>query len=107
MENSYIYVDICWICVNNRPFSIVEDEGFRAALKFIQPKFDPPSASTISNYIDNMYKEEKVKLIEELKEIDFVAVTTDGGSSSNATSFQDLNVHYFDEDLKLKSSILY
>ena len=95
-----------WICVNNRPFSIVEDEGFRAALKFIQPEFDPPSASTISNYIDNMYKEEKVKLIEELKEIDFVAVTTDGGSSSNATSFQDLNVHYFDEDLKLKSSIL-
>ena len=95
-----------WICVHNRPFKIVEDEGFKAALKFIQPEYEPPSADTIASYIDKRYNEEKTKLIEELKEIDFVAVTTDGGSSTNATSFQDLNVHYFDEDLQLKSSIL-
>ena len=95
-----------WICVNNRPFSIVEDEGFIEAMKFIQPEYELPCAKTIVSYIDRTYNEEKSKLMEELKEIDFVAVTTDGGSATNSTSFQDLNVHYIDKDFNLKSNIL-
>jgi hypothetical protein len=34
--------------------------------------------------------------------VEFVAVTTDGGTSSNAVSFQDTKVHYLDEDLNMK-----
>ena len=32
--------------------------------------------------------------------------STDGGTSSDATSFQDTNVHYIDKDMELKSHCL-
>ena len=95
-----------WTCLNTRPFSIVNDEGFIAFIKFIAPEYELPSHTTIVNYIQNLYDEEKQKLQDELKDVAFCAVTTDGGSSSNATSFQDINVHYLDKDLELKSKVL-
>ena len=46
--------------------------------------------------------ETQKKIVEKLANVEFVAVTTDGGTSSNAVSFQDTNVHYLDEDLLMK-----
>ena len=96
-----------WCCKNNRPFSIVNDEGFIEFMNCVAPQYDlPSSANTVANYIDRMYDEEKEKLKEELKEVSYCAITTDGGSATNATSFQDINVHYLDKDLNLKSRVL-
>ena len=73
----------------------------------VAPQYDlPSSANTVANYIDRMYDEEKEKLKEELKEVSYCAITTDGGFATNATSFQDINVHYLDKDLNLKSRVL-
>ena len=83
-----------WTCLNTRPFSIVNDEGFIAFIMFIAPEYELPSDTTIVNYIQNLYDEEKEKLQEELKNVDFCAITTDGGSSSNATSFQDIYLDF-------------
>ena len=95
-----------WIIESSRPFDIVSDPGFLDYSNSICPEFDVPSRQTITNYIEQFHKEKKEELKAELEPIEFVAVTTDGGSSTNAVSFQDVNVHYVNKDWQLKSATL-
>ena len=44
--------------------------------------------------------------MDNLENVEICAITTDGGTSSDATSFQDINVYYIDEDMQLKSHCL-
>ena len=41
-----------------------------------------------------------------MENIEFCSVTTDGGTSSNAISYLDVNVHYIDQEFNLKSTVL-
>ena len=95
-----------WLVAESRPLKLVEDEGFRHFMEYLCPEYQVPSASTMSNYIDRLYEEEKEKLIKSLHEIEHVAITTDGGSSTNAVSFQDVNCHFVDENWELVSHTL-
>ena len=45
-------------------------------------------------------------VIKELEEVEFVSLTTDGGTSSNAVSFLDINAHYIDKNFEMKSVVL-
>ena len=47
-----------------------------------------PKRKTVARYIKDLYDEEKEKVKASLEDVEFCAITTDGGSSSNATSFQ-------------------
>ena len=76
-----------WLCTNSRPVSIVEDEGFIDFIRCIQPQFEVPSHTTMSNYISDIYEDIKVKTMKDLEKQDYVSVTTDGGSSSNTVSY--------------------
>ena len=95
-----------WVCRNSRPLSIVEDEGFRELINFLAPEYEVPTHTTISANISSYYEEEKKKLRDELENIEFCSVTTDGGTSSNAISYLDVNVHYIDQEFNLKSTVL-
>ena len=44
--------------------------------------------------------------MDNLENAEICAITTDGGTSSDATSFQDINVYYIDEDMQLNSHCL-
>ena len=77
-----------WFCKSSRPTAMVSDPGFHAFLALACPEYDPPSQSTITKYIRSLYEVKKKQLTERLAEIEFCAVTTDGGTSSDATSFQ-------------------
>ena len=91
-----------WVAKDSRPVSIVEDEGFIRLMAMARPEYVVPVHNTISNYIENLYKEEKARVKQELGEIEYVAKTTDGGSSSNCSSFQETGVHGITEDFHLK-----
>ena len=45
---------------------------------------------TLSKYIEELYQKEHKKIKSSLEDVEFCAITTDGGTSSNATSFQVL-----------------
>ena len=85
---------------------MVKDPGFLAFMEYTCPEFEVPSTQTISNRVKEIYAKEKEKLKEKLREVDWVAITTDGGTSTNAISYQDTNVHFLDENLKLVSYVL-
>ena len=55
----------------------------------------------MTKYIKEMYDSKKKEIVEKLKDVEFYGVTSDGGTSVNAVSFQDTNVHYLDRDLFL------
>ena len=95
-----------WLCVNSRPSYLVEDEGFRYFMEMACPEYEVPCSNTINNYIKELYISEKEKIADRLAEVEFVAITSDGGTSSNAVSFQDTNVHYITEDMHLVSHCL-
>ena len=95
-----------WLVAESRPLQLVEDEGFRNLMEYLCPEYQVPAASTITNYIDRLYNEEKEKLIKVLHNIENVAITTDGGSSTNAVSYQDVNCHFVSEDWELVSHTL-
>ena len=95
-----------WIVTSSRPFEIVEDPGFIAYSNSIRPEYDVPCRQTITNYIEREYTKKKDELKKELEPIEFVALTTDGGSSSNAVSFQDVNVHFINSEWDMKSATL-
>ena len=95
-----------WVCKNSRPISIVEDEGFLELLDYLCPEYKVPTHTTISNYIKAEYKVMKQDVKEELKNIEFMAGSTDGGTSINAVSFQDTNVHVITNNWELRSYTL-
>jgi hypothetical protein len=91
-----------WFCKDSRSSLMVEDEGFKRVMELAAPEYDMPCAKTISTYIQTLYEEEKKKIMECLKEPEHMALTSDGGTSSNAVSFQATNVHFIDADINLK-----
>ena len=95
-----------WFCKSSRPAQMVEDKGFRVLMNMVCPQYEVPSKWTIGVYIGKLYEEEKKRINDNLEKIQFCAVTTDGGTSSNAVSFQDTSVQYIDNNLLMKTHIL-
>ena len=91
-----------WFVKDTRPAEMVEDEGFRRLMAMLKPEYIVPCANTITKYIENLYIEDKSRIEKELVKLEFVAVTTDGGSSSNCSSFQEVGLHGLTEDFKMK-----
>ena len=91
-----------WFVKDSRPANMVEDEGFVRFMEQAQPQYIVPSRWTITSYIEKLYVEVKEKVKDELKKIEFVAKSTDGGSSSNASSFQETGVHGITDDFQMK-----
>ena len=82
-----------WFVQDTRSANMVEDEGFIKMMAIACPEYETPCSNTISNYIDELYIQEYERVKNELEGFEFLAMTTDGGSSSNARSFQEMGVH--------------
>ena len=79
---------------------------FRSFMALVCPEYEVPSHTTMTSYIRDLYVKEKEKVIEKLSAQEFVLITTDRGTSSNAVSFQDISVHYLDKDLHMQCHTL-
>ena len=90
-----------WFVKDSRPAEMVEDEGFRRLMALLRPEYSVPCANTITKYIEKLYIDDKARIEKELEKTEFVAVTTDGGSSSNCSSFQEVGVHALSEEFEL------
>jgi hypothetical protein len=91
-----------WFVKDTRPAQMVEDEGFRRLIAMVRPEYIVPCANTITSYIEELYIETTKQIKKELEDIEHVAVTTDGGSSSNCSSFQEVGLHGLTKNFELK-----
>ena len=70
-----------WFCKNSRSTAMVEDEGFAAFMALACPSYQLPSRKTLSKYIEELYQKEHKKIKSSLEDVEFCAITTDGGST--------------------------
>ena len=76
-----------WLCKDSRPSQLVEDKAFKNFLGILKPEYEVPCKSTMASCIRNIYGENRKIIEEKLEKVEFVAIKTDGGSSSNTVSF--------------------
>lgn len=94
------------MCIkDNRPFSVVDDEGFRELVWELNPLFKIPSRWTVARDCLSIHKEESRKLKDLLKG-QTVSLTTDTWSSVQNFNYMCLTAHWIDDDWVLQKKIL-
>lgn len=91
--------------IDCRPFSMVEDTGFKNFIKLLNPSYTLPSRKTLSNtalpYLyEKCVSDMKIKMKAEALSI---CLTTDCWTSINNQSFLALTAHYLDSNFSLNS----
>ncbi|KAJ6642652.1 E3 SUMO-protein ligase ZBED1, partial [Pseudolycoriella hygida] len=88
-------------------YSIVENTGFRYLMNILAPNYHVPSRKVFSHErVPKLHQATKQIIIEEIKEADYFAITTDGWTSTNSHKFIALTLSFIDENWKLISRVL-
>ncbi|KAK9287930.1 hypothetical protein L1049_016375 [Liquidambar formosana] len=95
------------IIIDELPFKFVEREGFKQFVSVLQPRFQLLSRSTVAKDCLNLYKNEKIKLRNQLKHcVQRISLTIDLWTSLQNISYMCLTAHFIDMDWKLHKRIL-
>ncbi|KAH9769347.1 BED-type domain-containing protein [Citrus sinensis] len=95
------------IVLDELPFSVVENAGFRHFYSVAAPRYLLPSRRTISRDTLEMYLEEKVKLKSLLVgNKQRVSLTTDIWTSITTASYMVITAHFIDRDWNLHRKII-
>ena len=89
-----------------RPLSIVEGEGFKRLMNYVEPGYTVPSHTHITTICRHLYSELKEKLILEIASCKYVALTTDIWTSAVVQGFITLTAHYITDSWELCSKVL-
>lgn len=89
------------------PLSIIDDIHFRKLLLFLDPRIVLPCRKTLTtSLLPNLYEEAKGKLLLELEQCSYVALTSDGWTSSIGDPYITVTVHYVNKKMKMISRVL-
>ena len=89
------------------PIAIVEDKEVVESYTITDPRLTVPTRRTMTRDIKKIFQEMKAKTIEDFSAIEWFNCTNDGGSTSGARSFVDVNVHFLTKNFTLKKKILW
>ena len=88
-----------------RPLSIVEDQGFKQLLNYIEPNYRVPSRPHITSICQKLYLSEKEKLLEKLQSR-YVSLTSDLWTSHAIQAYLTVTVHFINEEWNMESYVL-
>ena len=89
------------------PFNLVENDDFIKYITFCDPRQVLPSRGSLMDSIDNIFKEEKEKKINELAANNSkFSLTCDGWTSLNSMPFFAITIHYVDSNYVLRDTVL-
>ena len=96
-----------FIAKDMRPFSVVDNEGFRLLLNTLEPRYSIPSRPHFSRAVlPALYSETKAKVMQTLKEADSLALTTDGWTSRATQGYITITAHVITGEWKMASFVL-
>ena len=87
------------------PINVVDGQGFREVLKYIEPGYKIPSRTTITTRVEASYVRKKAELKIQLATAN-VALTTDCWTSLTTESYITVTCHYIEPDWQLMSAVL-
>ena len=97
----------CFIAKDLRPYSVVENAGFRHLLKTIEPRYKLPTRATFTDSaLPALYKETKEKVMGSMRKASRVAVATDAWTSVATESYVTITAHYISENWQIVSNVL-
>ncbi|XP_053554170.1 thyroid hormone receptor alpha isoform X1 [Bombina bombina] len=96
-----------FIAKDLRPYSVVENLGFRNLLKTLEPRYKIPSRNHLTeNVIPALYHETKAQVIASMSQASRVAITCDSWTSVTTESYVTVTAHYVSKDWKILSHVL-
>lgn len=96
-----------FIAKDMRPYSIVENVGFKKMVAVLDPRYDIPSRTHFAEkVIPALYEETKATLTANLSKAPFIALTTDSWTSRATMSFNTITAHMIDEDWEINNYVL-
>ena len=103
-------IDACilkLITTDLQPLSVVENRAFRQLLHKMDPRYTIVSRKHMTyNLLPELYNSEKVKLLDKLKQVDHVSVTTDCWTSRTVDPYMTVTVHFVDQNWQINSRVL-
>ena len=87
------------------PINVVDGQGFREVIKYIEPGYNIPSRTTITTRVEASYVRKKAELKTQLATAN-VALTTDCWTSLTTESYITVTCHYIEPDWQVMSAVL-
>ena len=96
-----------YITSGSVPIYTVEKKSFKDLLYVLDPRYELPHRNHFSSYaIPEQYNLLKNKVVEELKKVEYIALTMDGWTSLARDSYVSLTSHFIDHEWRLKTQCL-
>ncbi|KAL2102146.1 hypothetical protein ACEWY4_001314 [Coilia grayii] len=96
-----------FVCKDMRPYSVVENEGFRHLMKVTEPHYIMVSRKRLSEeVIPNMYQSVKENVKSKLQSAERVGITSDTWTSLATESYMSVTAHFIDGEWNLISYAL-
>ena len=90
-----------------RPFSMVENEGFRLFMNTLEPRYRIPSRQHFSQVVvPKLYQEVRAHVVEVLRRADTVSMTTNGWTSRATQSYITITAHVINAEWELAGFVL-
>ena len=98
---------LTFIVEDLRPFSVVENSGFKNLVNVLEPRYTIPSRQYFSDRaMPELYQSVKSSVQRELADASSVAITTDGWTSRATESYITITSSHIDSDWRLKNFVL-
>jgi hypothetical protein len=97
-----------WIAQSGRPINIATDAGLQEVIRAAAScaTYSLPARATISSRIDGLYDDEKVKVMDKLAAVPYVALTGDYWTSPANQSYLGVTAHFIDSRWELQTYAL-
>lgn len=96
-----------FIAADLRPYSVVENAGFKHMIKVIEPRYQLPSRPHFSQkIIPGLYEKTKSAVTQDLSSASAIALTTDGWTSRATESYITVTAHHITPEWTLASHVL-
>lgn len=90
-----------------RPYSTIDEAGFRYLLHVLEPRYTPPASTHVrQSVVPALYNKTRVIVEEELKTAHSVALTTDSWTSRATESFLTVTAHFISSEWDMRSVVL-
>ena len=77
-----------------RPVNVVDSVGFLQLMEVAEPRYMVPCRRTVDSYIEKKYFAVKARVQQELKQVDYMGMTTDMWTSRAKDGYISLTAHY-------------
>ena len=91
-----------FLSLDLRPLSVVEGEGFKRLMAFVEPGYKVPSRTHVTSVCQKIYATLKSELLATPSEVDHLALTTDIWTSRATQAYMTVTCHYLTPDWKLE-----